>query len=243
MLVASQLIQGIKDFTKDVTMSFLSYDEDTKSLESASKYIGSVEIGVVAAVFLLMSGLAHAFVLRNWTWYLKALDAETNPARWVEYAVSSSLMIVAIAMLFGCYDLASLILIATSNASMNFFGFLMELLNPPAARARGAVNWAPFAMGCLAGAAPWAVVGLYFFGGGNYDRIPDFVYAILAGYFVFFNTFPVNMVLQYAQCGPWADYRFGEAGYIVLSLLSKSLLAWLVFGGTAQPNGDDDKDY
>ncbi len=87
-------------------------------------------------------------------------------------------------------------------------------------------------------------------------------------YIFFFNTFPVNMVLQYAKygnrsgerlmnfihlkcnffrtffccraLGKWADYRYGEMGYIVLSLLSKSLLAWLVFGGTNQPDGDDD---
>ena len=44
------------------------------------------------------------------------------------------------------------------------------------------------------------------------------------------------MVLQYARVGRWAEYRFGEKVYIILSLASKSLLAWLVFGGTFQPN-------
>ena len=39
--------------------------------------------------------------------------------------------------------------------------------------------------------------------------------------------------------GKWADYRYGERVYVVLSLLAKSLLAWLVFGGTMQPDGDD----
>ena len=34
------------------------------------------------------------------------------------------------------------------------------------------------------GAAPWAVVLSYFLGGGNYDRIPGFVYGILFGYFL-----------------------------------------------------------
>ena len=63
-------------------------------------------------------------------------------------------------------------------------------------------------------------------------------YGILVGYFIFFNTFPVNMILQYARVGKWADYRYGELCYIWLSLLSKSLLAWLVFGGTFQPNGN-----
>ena len=96
-------------------------------------------------------------------------------------------------------------------------------------------------MGCWAGIAPWLVILLYFLGGGNFSRIPGFVYGILIGYAVFFNTFPVNMVLQYRRVGRWSEYRFGELGYIVLSLLSKSLLAWLVFGGTFQPNGDDDQ--
>jgi hypothetical protein len=37
------------------------------------------------------------------------------------------------------------------------------------------------------------------------------------------------MVLQYARRGPWRDYRYGEVGYIVLSLTAKTLLAWLIF--------------
>ena len=55
-------------------------------------------------------------------------------------------------------------------------------------------------------------------------------------YAVFFNTFPINMVLQYKKVGRWADYRYGELWYVFLSLGSKSLLAWVVFGGTQQPN-------
>jgi hypothetical protein len=40
--------------------------------------------------------------------------------------------------------------------------------------------------------------------------------------------------------GWWEDYRFGELVYVLLSLASKTLLAWLVFGGTFQPNEGDD---
>jgi hypothetical protein len=46
----------------------------------------------------------------------------------------------------------------------------------------------------------------------------------------------LNMALQYARLGPWRDYRYGEKVYVILSLASKSLLTWLVFGGTFQPN-------
>jgi hypothetical protein len=40
------------------------------------------------------------------------------------------------------------------------------------------------------------------------------------------------MVLQYRRKGRWADYLYGEAVYILLSLVAKSLLAWQVFAGT-----------
>jgi hypothetical protein len=44
--------------------------------------------------------------------------------------------------------------------------------------------------------------------------------------------FAINMVLQYKKVGRWKDYLFGEAMYILLSLVAKSALAWQVFGGT-----------
>lgn len=233
MLIASQAVDSIKNFKKEITTSFLMYDEANKKLIPGIKSVGSVEIGVVAAVFLLMSAAAHLWVVVFWGTYIQDLKKQVNRARWYEYAVSSSLMIVGIAILFGCYDLGSLTLIFFINACMNLFGLLMEQMNPPD---RQQVNWQPFIFGCIAGLAPWIVVLMYFLGGGNFSQIPGFVYGILVSYFLFFNTFPVNMYLQYAKKGKWKEYRHGEKVYIILSLAAKSMLAWLVFGGTFQPN-------
>ncbi|MEW2328641.1 hypothetical protein AB0880_12600 [Micromonospora chersina] len=47
--------------------------------------------------------------------------------------------------------------------------------------------------------------------------------------FLLFASFALNMALQYAQRGPWRDYRHGEVSYIMLSLAAKSGLAWLIF--------------
>ncbi|MBV1709038.1 MAG: hypothetical protein KMY54_04200, partial [Erysipelothrix sp.] len=62
-----------------------------------------------------------------------------------------------------------------------------------------------------------------------------FVWAIVGTYFVAFNTFPINMILQYKGVGKWKDYLYGERTYIVLSLAAKSILAWLVLFGAMQP--------
>jgi len=229
MLIASQTIPSVKAFERSLTTSFLVYDKATDALVSQTKNVGSVEIGVASAVFLLMSAVAHGCVLKRWQSYLVDLSSGINRMRWYEYALSSSVMICTIAMLFGCYDIGSLFLMFFVNAVMNLFGLMMERLNPPE---HSNVDWSPFVFGCVAGFAPWVVVSMYFFGGGNFSKIPFYVLCILFGYLLFFITFPLNMFLQYARVGKWADYRFGELTYISLSLWSKSILAWLVFGGT-----------
>ena len=50
--------------------------------------------------------------------------------------------------------------------------------------------------------------------------------------FILFNTFSINMVLQYKRVGRWRDYIYGERAYIVLSLIAKTALAWQIFANT-----------
>lgn len=76
---------------------------------------------------------------------------------------------------------------------------------------------------------------MHAFGNANPAEVPWFVYAIMGSYFVFFNLFPINMILQYKKVGKWSNYLYGERGYIMLSLIAKTVLAWLVFFGVMHP--------
>lgn len=239
MFGAAIAVPGVKDFSLPLTLRYQQFDNATRSLTNGETALGEVQVGFFVPVFLLLSAAAHFIVVWKREEYIAGINRSVNIFRWYEYALSSSVMIWAIAMFFGVQDLATLILIFSTNASMNLFGLLMETGNE---REQGEPlkTWAPFWFGCWAGVPPWLVIIMYFVGGPSVAEVPGFVYGILASYAFFFNTFPVNMVLQYKKIGKWADYRYGEMGYIVLSLLSKSLLAWLVFGGTFQPNGDEE---
>lgn len=134
-------------------------------------------------------------------------------------------------MLFGIYDIGALILIFGLNASMNLFGLLMEKINQYTAK----TDWTAFIYGSIAGILPWVVIIMYAFGNSNPLEVPWFVYAIFGSYLFFFNIFPINMILQYKKVGKWSDYLYGEKVYITLSLVAKSVLAWLVFFGVMQP--------
>jgi len=96
----------------------------------------------------------------------------------------------------------------------------------------GRPNWSPYAFGIILGIMPWIAVGLYLWSPTTTASPPGFVYVIFLSIFVFFNTFAINMVLQYKRIGLWKNYLFGESVYILLSLTSKSALAWQVFAGT-----------
>jgi len=203
------------------------------SVSTVTRTVFDLRLGPLVAAFLLISSMAH-FVLASpgvFPWYVKNLKRHINYVRWYEYAASASVMIVVIAVLCGVFDLPTLVLLFSLNATMIFFGLMMELHNQTTEK----TDWTSFVMGCFAGAVPWVIIIWYFVGAvltSDGNQVPSFVYGIIASIFVFFNIFAVNMFLQYKKVGPWRDYLFGERVYIFLSLFAKSALAWQVFGGT-----------
>ena len=231
--LARNVIQTIAQFQPTIIQYYLTFNPETGTLELTSRELFELPFGFLVASFLLISAVAHGLIVLMSKRYFADLRQGINRFRWFEYALSSSVMIVLIATLFGIYDIASLILIFIVNAAMNLFGLTMEQLNSGSEKT--GVNWGPFVWGSIAGIAPWIAIVLYMVGTGNFDMVPWFVWAIVGTYFVAFNTFPINMILQYKRVGKWKDYLYGERTYIILSLVAKSILAWLVLFGAMQP--------
>lgn len=233
LATSSDLISRVKEFQIPVVQNFLKYSVELEKLVPASKDLFNLPFGVLVSSFLFISAIAHLVIYLNKDKYVADLKQGINKFRWFEYALSSSVMIVLISTLFGVRDIGTLILIFLVNAAMNLFGLDMELLN--AGSDKKNVNWGPFIWGSVAGLAPWIVILTYMFGIGDLSSVPWFVWAIVGTYFVAFNSFPINMVLQYKKVGKWKDYLYGERVYIILSLVAKSILAWLVLFGAMQP--------
>ncbi|MBC7265583.1 MAG: heliorhodopsin HeR [Coriobacteriia bacterium] len=234
------LVQGVfmwvvsNDKTYPIFTNFLTFDVATRSLRPNPQLLYELPFGPAVALFLLISAVAHFYLATiGYGRYVENLKRGMNPVRFYEYALSSSLMVVLIGMLVGIWDLGTLIAIFGINAMMNLFGIMMEVHNQTTER----TSWRAFIYGCLAGIVPWIIIFLYFNGAVSSGdaKPPAFVYAIVPTLFVMFNVFAINMVLQYKKVGPWRDYLFGERFYIVLSLLAKTVLAWLIWTGTLAP--------
>ncbi len=198
---------------------------------SVEKVFFDLRFSVAIAAFLFLAALDHLLMAAPKVvgWYERNLRRGINPARWIEYSISASLMIVLIAMLPGITNLYALIGLFAINAAMILFGYLMEKVNQPGQP----VTWWPFGFGCLAGIVPWIAIGTALVVSSQEgDGVPGFVYGIFVSLFVLFNCFALNQWLQYRGKGRFADYFYGERVYLILSLVAKSALAWQVYSGT-----------
>ncbi len=196
-----------------------------------TKVFFDLRFSLAIALFLLLAAADHLLMAAPGVvrWYEANLRRGVNDARWIEYSISASVMIVLIAMLTGITNLYALVGLFGVNAAMILFGLLMEHVNQP----RDDVNWWPFVFGCMAGAVPWiAITVALVTAAGEGDGVPGFVYGIFVSLFALFNCFALNQWLQYRGRGRFADYLFGEKVYVVLSLVAKSALAWQVYSGT-----------
>lgn len=219
------------DFTLPITVAYTEGPPGTPPSPPVDLLNVSVAWGVAA--FFGLSALFHFLVASPLFYgrYVAGLLDKHNYFRWVEYSLSSSIMIVLIALITGISNVGAVIAIFGVNASMILFGWLQEKYVEPGG------GLLPFWFGCIAGIVPWIVILIYVIapGSASGNETPGFVYGIIISLFVLFNCFALVQYLQYKPVGKWANYLRGEKAYIVLSLVAKSALAWQVFAGTLVP--------
>ena len=208
------------------------FDETPDGVRPVSETLFEFPIALIGPIFLLLSAAAHLLI--SSPFYVHRYEANIengiNPVRWWEYAFSSSLMLVVLLMLGGLIEVSTVVFIFALNFIMNLMGLMMEKYNQLTEK----TSWLAFNIGVFAGIVPWIMGGLYFWVSTSNiaDSIPVYAQFGFLLTFLFFNSFALNMWLQYKKIGKWKVYAYGEKAYIVLSLVSKSALGWIVVLGT-----------
>lgn len=216
-------------FTLPVVARYMSGPPGSTFTDPVSLF--NLPVGTFVAIFLGLSAFFHFYISsgKNFSRYSSGIEKHHNYFRWVEYSLSSSVMIVLISMVCGISDIAAILGLFGVNLSMILFGWLQEKYETP-----GSGGLLPFIFGCIAGIVPWLAITFYLFaiGGPGNTKAPGFVYGIVISLFLFFNSFALVQYLQYKRIGRWSNYIAGERSYITLSLVAKSALAWQIFAGT-----------
>jgi hypothetical protein len=217
------------DFSLPVTATYMTGPPGSTFTNPILLFSNNVSYTI--ALFLGLSAFFHFLVSsrKYFPKYAEGLKNSRNIFRWVEYSLSSSVMIFLIAQLNGISEYAALLAIFGVNVSMILFGWLQEKYTEP-----GDGQWLPFIFGCIAGIIPWIIILVQLLSpnGPSGSTAPGFVYAIVISLFLFFNCFALVQYKQYRAKGKWANYLRGEKAYIILSFTAKSLLAWQIFAAT-----------
>ncbi|MEX0757812.1 MAG: heliorhodopsin HeR, partial [Acidimicrobiia bacterium] len=178
-LQAAAVLALANDFSTPVTATYLTGPPGSAAGEPTTLWNLPFAEGV--ALFLGLSAVFHWVIASPpfFDRYIAGLEQGRNHFRWVEYSLSSSVMIVLIAALTGITDASAMIAIFGVNAAMIFFGAVQEKYEQPGG------SLVPFWLGCVVGVIPWLAVGLYLVSPGSSAEPPGFVYAIYVSLFLF----------------------------------------------------------
>lgn len=148
------------------------------------------------------------------------LSRRVSVLRWVEYSITASIMLVAIAQLSNITDEATLFLgIVLPNILCQFTGYMLEKT----------LRWKWFFVGSVFGILPWVFISIRFF--EQWDEIPGFVVGIYFSLILLFCTFPF-VAARYAA--GYITFSRAEAEYIFWSFVAKTSLVAQVLGGSAR---------
>ncbi len=208
--------------------------------------ISTIPLGLAQLSFTVICVLAHTILLRlskggtASTYYRWIYEDQTNYLRWFEYFISSSIMMTNIGGLCGIRDVWKLSSIFALTAVTNMFGLMAERTESKLGKL------GIFSLGFFPYIIPWLQINkkfndsIKFFekllskrkNDSNDDEmknieIPSFVKQLIPIMFSLFAIFPIIQLLQIIGL----DYSIGELLYLLASLITKSVLTWIVFLG------------
>lgn len=177
--------------------------------------------GLLAFFTLLTAGfhwfVYPAYYARN---AAKVRDGQ-NPLRFLEYSLSASAMLVAVAILSGVESPLWLAALAAASAAVMALGYVVEKYKA------GEYAWSAAAWVLLLGA--YASIFYQFHEAAQHAAPPDFVYALVVLMFLLFCSFGAVQAVWLARNRERSvNYEYA---YLWLSVVAKSLLVLLTASG------------
>ena len=150
---AAFMLLASNNLALPVTASYLRNDPVAVTGPTMPQVVFLLRIGPAVAFFLALAALDHLLVAAPSVhgWYERGLTRRANYARWIEYSVSASVMIVLIGLFVGIRDLAAVVAIFAANTAMILFGLLMERQHaqaPPTGALSGLAHSSASCPGC-----------------------------------------------------------------------------------------------
>ena len=216
---------------------------NTCIISMSERDAGVFNVGILVPFFSLISGLHHLCAALFTNTYLKTVtDTGGNPWRAIDYALSSSLMIVVVSVLFRApSDPMMLLVLACLQALTCAIGYAIELLKRPLApiktedrRAQSSPAKWLFRTAFLAYAGLWISLLIPF--GYAVEGAPPAVAVFIMFMVLSFSLFPLVFLWSW-NFESEDDVLRRELAYTAASFLSKIPLLVLFWTGVVMRSG------
>lgn len=175
-------------------------------------------------------------------WYTRAVNNQNNFYRWIEYSITSTLMLYIIALTSGVKDTGVYMSLFAMNVSMIYTGQLVEVA------VRDGGDWqTPMILGFVLLLSEFAVIARNFWGRLNQvnsyltsnttdpltngQTIPGWVNAMIIVLFIFFSCFGFISLYGAYNNTPYETIEFA---YLIASLSAKATLGFFIAFGLGQ---------
>ena len=183
---------------------------------------------IIVLIFLI-TAFFHLFYWRSKR-YIDEVRTGKNRFRWVEYAITASMMIYIYCILSGVKDIYTAFLIVILNIVMMSFGYFLEMSRTPEAKLT-AIIMGFFILTIIFSIAYYQFVMNIEAAKETFD-IPEWVYAIVIAMVFWWVTFGVIAVLYYnAYFKGDLDFTRYEKYYVFLSFISKAFMGYYITFG------------
>jgi hypothetical protein len=212
-----------------VLASILDYEQlpASISLQSFGKEQEkwTVYPGYLLPTFSALSTVNHAYTGFVPGAYEALEKSKVNTLQWTEYGLSAGFMTWLIALLSGVQEISTLTTLFGLNMMMQYAGYMVEYTK---ANKKDWHGYMWLGWGCFK--LIWLILITHFIVAVNYSEedVPDFVYAVIWIMLGLFSTFGVNQYCYALDVISWSTYQRVTIG---LSLITKSVLIWMVYGG------------
>lgn len=185
---------------------------------------------ILLIVFTLVTCLFHTLYSFDVGNYYKNVFRGSNFMRWIEYAITATIMIFVIAVSSGVYSLDSQVLIVVSCVACMLCGLVADEMQGPFNLKRTVTF-----IGWMLLLTAFMIIFRRFYAPKEMDP-PKFVYAIVFCMCLLFISFGIVHIVHLHKKRRGLSERQNahfEMAYTIDSMVSKSLLIGLLFGGLA----------
>jgi len=198
-------------------------------LGSAVRHLFDVNLAYLVAAFLIVPTIIHTLAVTVWRDHYKSdLNNGVNCLRTGEFILGGGLVLVALALITGIYEISLLVCLFSLIALGAILSHVLEF-------SRGKIklpSWITLSFILFTVLVPWLIIAMYLKASLMYGSgLPHFVYWADTVTYILFAATAVNFYLSGRKKDRWADSTFGERIYMLISLASKTAVAWLLFAG------------